>query len=98
MPVSAKVKNDMINSPHLKGDTTGCGDNFAGGVIASVAMQLKNSKPGQFDLAEAVSLGVASGGFCCYMLGGTYKEKVSGEKREKVLKLQSQYLKEINIR
>lgn len=98
LPVSSRVKSDMTCRPDLKGDTTGCGDNFAGGVIASVANQLKTLKPGQLDLTEAVSLGVASGGFCCYMLGGTYREKYPGEKREKVLELQSEYLKEINVR
>jgi sugar/nucleoside kinase (ribokinase family) len=95
LPVSSKVKNDMRCRPELRGDTTGCGDNFAGGVIASVAMQMKSLKPGQLDLTEAVSLGVASGGFCCYMLGGTYKEKFPGEKRDRVMELHREYLKEI---
>lgn len=96
LPVSERVKNDMKSRPELRGDTTGCGDNFAGGVIASAAMQLKNLKPGQLDIIDAVSLGIASGGFCCYGLGGTYTEKVPGEKREKVLELRKDYLKQIN--
>jgi sugar/nucleoside kinase (ribokinase family) len=95
LPVSQKVKNDMIFSPELKGDTTGCGDNFAGGIIASVAMQLKTLSPGNLDLIEAVSLGIASGGFCCYGLGGTYKEKAPGEKKAKVMELKSDYMKQI---
>lgn len=96
LPVSEKVMNDMKCNPDLKGDTTGCGDNFAGGVIASAAMQLKNRENGQPDIAEAVSLGIASGGFCCYGLGGTYIEKFPGEKREKVMELKKDYLKQIN--
>lgn len=96
LPVSQKVMDDMKCRPELKGDTTGCGDNFAGGVIASVAMQLKSLKPGQLDIFDAVSLGIASGGFCCYSLGGTYREKKPGEKREKVIELKKDYLKQIN--
>lgn len=97
LPVSGKVKDDLKTRPELKGDTTGCGDNFAGGVISSVAMQLKSKKPGELDMIEAISLGVASGGFCCYMLGGTYLEKFPGEKRSKVIELQNDYLKEISM-
>jgi len=97
LPVSGKVKEDMLTKPELRGDTTGCGDNFAGGVIASVALQMKTRNPGQFDLTEAVSLGIASGGFCCYTLGGTYIEEFPGEKRTRVLELHKDYLKQIVI-
>ena len=38
MPVSAKVIDELKNPQ--RGDTTGCGDNFVGGVIASVVNQL----------------------------------------------------------
>ena len=40
MPVSQKVINERKNSQ--SGDTTGCGDNFVGGVIASVVTQIQN--------------------------------------------------------
>jgi sugar/nucleoside kinase (ribokinase family) len=95
LPVSERVKTDMRCKPELKGDTTGCGDNFAGGVIASAAMQLKDIKPGHLDILEAVSLGVASGGFCCYGLGGTFAEKVQGEKKAKVMELKNDYMRQI---
>jgi len=94
-PVSSKVTTDLSTNPELRGDTTGCGDNFAGGVIASVAMQMKDKKVAQPDLFEALSWGVASGGFCCYSLGGTYMEKSSGEKLKLVLELQKDYLRQI---
>jgi len=94
-PVSARVTTDLRTNPDLKGDTTGCGDNFAGGIIASMALQLKNKKRGSFDLEEAVSWGVASGGFSCYTLGGTYIEKSPGEKLKLVRALQTEYLKQI---
>ena len=79
-PVSQKV----VESSDRKGDTTGCGDNFAGGLIASLAEQLKDRQPGQLDFSEALSWAVASGGFACFYVGGTWLESRSGEKREKV--------------
>jgi sugar/nucleoside kinase (ribokinase family) len=97
LPVSGKVKEDMLTKPELRGDTTGCGDNFAGGVIASVAKQMKTGKPGQYNLTEAVSMGIASGGFCCYILGGTFIEKFPGEKLSKVLEMQKDYFRQIGI-
>ncbi len=39
VPVSAKVKSELRENIHKSGDTTGCGDNFTGGVIASMAKQ-----------------------------------------------------------
>ena len=94
-PVSQKV----AKSSYRKGDTTGCGDNFAGGLIASVAEQLKNLKPGQLDFTEALSWAVASGGFACFYVGGTWFESRSGEKREKVEEFNMAYkqqLKKVN--
>jgi len=74
------------------GDTTGCGDNFAGGVLASVAYQLYMLKRPVVDLTTAVAWGIASGGFACSYLGGTYAETSSGEKRERVSAALERYL------
>ncbi len=95
MPVSTKVKDELKSNPERKGDTTGCGDNFTGGILASIAFQLKNRKKGHFDLVEAVSWGVASGGFCCFSVGGTYIENAPGEKKQAIELLQKEYLKQI---
>jgi sugar/nucleoside kinase (ribokinase family) len=97
LPVSQKVINDLKTKPELRGDTTGCGDNFAGGVIASVAMQLQNKKRGQFDFVEAISWGIASGGLTCFTVGGTYIEKTIGEKLQKVTELQKEYIKQTGL-
>ena len=94
-PVSERVTKELADNPDLKGDTTGCGDNFAGGIIASVASQLKKKSGGKLDLVEALSWGMASGGFCCYTLGGTYHEKFPFEKRSRILELQKDYLIQI---
>jgi sugar/nucleoside kinase (ribokinase family) len=94
LPVSKKVIDELRTHPELKGDTTGCGDNFAGGIIASVAMQLQNEKRGQFDLTKAISWGIASGGHTCFTVGGTYLEKSPGEKLKEVMELQREYIKQ----
>lgn len=95
LPVSEKVTEDLKSNHGIKGDTTGCGDNFVGGIIASLAWQLRNKSKGQFNLIDAVSWGVASGGFSCYTIGGTYLEKIKGEKLEKVGLVYNAYLKQI---
>ncbi len=77
LPVSARIRNELKS--FTGGDTTGCGDNFAGGVIASIADQLTGGiqHPG---LEEACSWGIVSGGFTCFYMGGTYFEGYQGEK------------------
>jgi sugar/nucleoside kinase (ribokinase family) len=95
LPVSKKVTEDINIDTSKKGDTTGCGDNFSGGVVASVAWQLKRLSAGKLNFIEAISWGVASGGFCCFTVGGTYIEKHKGEKKQMILALQQEYLKQI---
>jgi len=92
MPVSQKVIDELRNAQG--GDTTGCGDNFVGGVIASVVTQLHNNikRP---DLQEICSRGVVSGGFACFYLGGTYFEEMAGEKRAKMEPYYDAYRKQI---
>jgi sugar/nucleoside kinase (ribokinase family) len=95
MPVSLKVTNDLKNTPG--GDTTGCGDNFAGGVIASAVTQLKNGLKHP-DLQEACCWGVVSGGFACFYTGGTYFEENVGEKLARILPYYESYKKQISDR
>jgi|WetSurMetagenome_2_1015567.scaffolds.fasta_scaffold99992_2 sugar/nucleoside kinase (ribokinase family) len=98
LPVSQVIKDKVRNSEG--GDTTGCGDNFAGGVIASVVNQKKfgASHP---DLPEACSWGVVSGGFTCFYMGGTYIEGQPGEKLSLVKPYYDSYreqlLSEVNL-
>jgi len=93
MPVS-KAVTEKIKKGHL-GDTTGCGDNFAGGVIASLASQLENENQ-QPDLAEASIWGIISGGYTCFYLGGTYLEQFPGEKRRMILPYYDKYKRQIH--
>lgn len=96
MPVSERVKNFILQEPDKIGDTTGCGDNFAGGVIASIAQQLIEGTSKQIDFKKALALGVVSGGYACFYHGGTYFEKQPGEKLKNIEPFYNEYLKQIN--
>lgn len=93
-PVSKMIAAEIKSNPALRGDTTGCGDNFAGGVIASLAMQVKHSVKGNFCFTDAISWGISSGGFCCFTIGGTYLEPFQGEKRQRIQAIQEDYKKQ----
>ncbi len=84
---------EELRIPHV-GDTTGCGDNFVGGVIASIVDQLQQSKL-QPDLKEACCWGIVSGGFTCFYMGGTFFEEYAGEKKKKILPYYESYCKQI---
>jgi sugar/nucleoside kinase (ribokinase family) len=84
LPVSEAVTAELAEAETVAGDTTGCGDNFVGGVIASMASQLEKAEPGSLSLPDACSWGIASGGYTCFYLGGTYLEGKRGEKRAAV--------------
>ena len=92
MPVSRKVTDELRNTQG--GDTTGCGDNFAGGILASVVSQLRNGTQHP-DLMEVCSWGVVSGGFACFYLGGTYFEEKAGEKKAKMKPYYDAYRKQL---
>lgn len=94
-PVSRMIEDRLKSNLQQKGDTTGCGDNFAGGIITSLALQLKNKKKGNFSLPEAISWGVSSGGNCCFTVGGTYLETTPGEIKQKIQTVQGAYLNQI---
>lgn len=91
-PVSEKVREMLAQHPEKAGDTTGCGDNFAGGIIASIAKQLMERPARQIDMDEAIAMGVVSGGYACFYHGGTFHEKQSGEKKELIVPFYNEYL------
>ena len=98
LPISEQVGIDIREGRVKPGDTTGCGDNFVGGVIASVAEQYSTLKDGRnenINLVKAAAWGVASGGFACLHVGGTYLEDIPGEKREKIERYYSLYLRQV---
>ena len=81
MPVSQRVVEE--NKSYKGGDTTGCGDNFVGGVIASIVDQ-RHKGIAHPDLREACSWGIVSGGYTCFYIGGTWFEDKPGEKLERI--------------
>jgi sugar/nucleoside kinase (ribokinase family) len=95
LPVCEQADIDLATHPELRGDTTGCGDNFCGGVVAGICQQLKENPDELPDLIEAAAWGAASGGFACFSIGGTYLEKEPGEKRAKVEHYYNSYIKQI---
>lgn len=78
-PVSRALVNDL--KEFTGGDTTGCGDNFVGGVLASMAWQLSENNE-ILDLEECIAWGTVSGGYGCFHLGGTQIETEPGAKLE----------------
>jgi sugar/nucleoside kinase (ribokinase family) len=95
LPVSDYVSANLKTQKENRGDTTGCGDNFAGGVISSIAYQLFVMKLKHVDLKTACAWGMASGGFACFYRGGTYWEKKPGEKKENIRFVFNEYQKQI---
>ncbi|MEA3477572.1 MAG: carbohydrate kinase family protein [Bacteroidota bacterium] len=92
LPVSQAVVEGL--KQNTNGDTTGCGDNFAGGVIASLVQQVCSDDK-QPDFTEACTWGIVSGGFSCFYLGGTYFEEMEGEKLVELKSLYELYKNQI---
>jgi sugar/nucleoside kinase (ribokinase family) len=84
LPVCEYVDDLLHADPSLRKDTTGCGDNFLGGVIASICMQREQQRSGRLDLKDCVIWGGASGGFALMHHGGFYHEDVPGDKFRKL--------------
>jgi sugar/nucleoside kinase (ribokinase family) len=101
LPVCEEVDKDLARYPERRGDTTGCGDNFAGGIITGLAKQLEGISrdkllaPGKLDIVECIVHGAPAGGFACFTVGGTYYEKSPGEKREKLAPYIAAYREQI---
>ncbi len=93
LPASARVIKEL--SVNKNGDTTGCGDNFAGGVIASIVSQI-GSNIRNPDITEACCWGIVSGGFTCFYVGGTYFEEYQGEKLSKLKPYYDSYREQIS--
>lgn len=91
--VSERVVKEL--KTNKTGDTTGAGDNFVGGVVASIMNQLQAGIQTP-NLKEATSWGVVSGGYACFYMGGTYFEQKSGEKLNKIKPYYESYQQQIN--
>ncbi len=79
MPISSAISEELKRGS--SGDTTGCGDNFVGGVLFSLVSQIQEGV-GKPDIFEACSWGIVSGGASCFYLGGMFEEENRGDKRD----------------
>jgi sugar/nucleoside kinase (ribokinase family) len=94
LPVNEAIDRELAANPGRRGDTTGCGDNFTGGVIAGIAKQLGEYGPEKLNLQEACVSGIAAGGFACFTIGGVFYENQPGEKMELLKPFIEKYRKE----
>ncbi|MCP4103525.1 MAG: carbohydrate kinase family protein [Lentisphaerae bacterium] len=98
-PISSAVDDELDTHPEKRGDTTGCGDNFAGGVLTSIASQMNNGvKPGQLEISDTCAWAAASGGFACFCIGGTFHEENSGQKRSLVEPFYNAYFDQVAVK
>jgi len=90
------VSNALVEALHeyKGGDTTGCGDNFVGGILASMAWQMSEGRT-RLDLEECIAWGTVSGGHACFHVGGTLIEKTRGEKLSNIKPYYKQYLTQL---
>lgn len=92
-PVSQLVQEELRQGSRHRGDTTGCGDTFVGGVLTGLVEQLSAGET-RLDLSDPVAWGIASGGMTCFYLGGTVIEEEPGEKRQEVQRYYEAYRKQ----
>ena len=84
--------SDAVSKMTHPRDTTGCGDNFVGGVIDSLAKQMLKDSP--IHLEMAVKEGVIAGGLALSILGGVCYEEHPGEKAKALKSLGEAYQKQ----
>ncbi len=95
LPISAAIDEVLAEDAVKRGDTTGCGDNLAGGVLASIADQREQNPGMPLDLLEAASWGIVSGGYSCLYFGGTYVEEEEGEKLKRLQPFYHAYRRQV---
>ncbi|HVO20715.1 MAG TPA: carbohydrate kinase family protein [Anaeromyxobacter sp.] len=89
LPIPEAILRDKATGELPTGDSVGCGDNFAGGMVASIALQLRGGRG--LSLPEAVFLGNLAGGIASTHSGGVLDERRPGEKRELVERYRRPY-------
>jgi len=77
---TCRYADRVISTITTPRDTTGCGDNFVGGLLDAVAHQSAEGRR-TLDLEDAVVQGIAAGSLALTCLGGVYYEDRPGEKR-----------------
>lgn len=96
IPIVEDIGKDKKGGILEEGDAVGCGDNFAGGVVASIAMQLRNGEK-QINIKKACIMGNLSGGIASTVTGGLFIEKFTGERKSLIDRYYEKYLKQLEI-
>lgn len=96
LPVSAYVDDLLADKPHLRKDSTGCGDNFVGGVLVSAALQMLFDATRELDVLDLCAWGASSGGFACMYHGGTYFENRAMQKLEAIAPIVDDYHRRVS--
>ena len=94
-PVSEYMDELMAKDPSLRKDTTGCGDNFVGGVLVALGQHQLKEDGTLIEIKDICAWGAASGGLTCTYHGGTYYEKEQGEKEKLLQPVVQAYLSKI---
>ena len=98
LPVSEQIGSELATGAGAAGDTTGCGDNFCGGLIYALAQQYLTQGSEKYDLIDAARWAVVSGGFACFYVGGTYFEERIAEKRDNLAPYYEAYRSQISLK
>ena len=101
LPVSSRVRAEHAagtNPLSTAGmDTTGCGDNFVGGVLYALARARSTGELASADVREILAHGVVAGGIASFHLGGTFVEHTPGEKAELIQQYLAEYRVQIGV-
>ena len=91
MPTCRYAETVLEELDHSR-DTTGCGDNFVGGVLDSLAHQLAERIPGaRLNLEQAAACGTVAGALALTCLGGVFFEDFPGEKQQNLVRYAASY-------
>jgi len=95
LPVSKYMDEMMTQDPSLRKDTTGCGDNFVGGVLVALAKHILKKEKTLCNMRDICAYGASSGGLTCTYHGGTFYEKKPGEKAALLQPAVSDYIETV---
>lgn len=94
LPVSSEVRRLADTVDPTSRDTTGCGDNFMGGVLSSIARDRARGRM-RPDLTAAAIEGISAGAGAWFQLGGTYIEPHMGAAQERIDHFREAYHRQI---
>ena len=95
LPIASEIDADKKAGKLSIGDSIGCGDNFVGGCLAGVSMQMEEDRNNKINMVDCCIWGSLSGGITSTVVGGTYYEKKPNEKYDLMKRYLNDYQKRI---